>query len=305
MLLDLLQPIPGPVFLVIFIILIILCFGIGKIIIGFDNTLKYPLPELTYFDPISIAYLRGGRNAVIRTAIFSLWSRNLIEIKTTPPPEKGYLIQSVPSRKMLLYPIEHEVYKYTATPKKYTEIVNDPRLIIPLIDPLNEINVELERFHLKPSLSNFRKSVIITTPLILFLLIIGGAKLYLGITRDKPVTCLVWLLIVALIGLPIGLLIPKRITKLGSLYLRSLEKNFKWMKESIKQWKIPSGIDPSYCVAIYGIESLRGESFLNTFRDALTIPKPVSSGGSCFSCSSCASCGGCGGCGGGGCGGCG
>ena len=305
MLLELLQPIPGPVFLVIFIILIIVCFGIGWFLLGLDGSMKYPMPELTYFDPLSIAALRGGKEAVIRTALFSLWSRKLVEIKEVKSPTKGYLIKSIPARKVYMYPIEYEIYKFTEMPKKYSEILSHPRLSLRLYGLLGDIDRELEAHHLTRSTKYNLKVVGVTIAMLSILLIIGGSKLYLGITREKPVGCLIMLLLVTLIGLPIGFMLHKRQTKLGSQYLSELEDHFKWLETRIKLKQVPEGVDPAYFIAIYGLESLFGATYLKTLRDALTIPKPVSSGGSCFSCSSCASCGGCGGCGGGGCGGCG
>jgi uncharacterized protein (TIGR04222 family) len=305
MLLELLQPIPGPIFLVIFIILIAVCFAIGWLLLSLDGSMKYPTPEPTYFDPLSIAALRGGKDAVLRTAIFSLWSRKLVEIKEVKTPTKGYLIKSVPSRKVYMYPIEYEIYKFTKMSKKYSEIRDDPRLTLRLYGPLGDIDRELEEHHLKRSSKHNIKTAGITIIMLSILLIIGGSKLYLGITRDKPVGCLITLLLVALIGLPIGFMLRKRQTKLGTQYLRELEDHFSWLGNRIRVNQVPEGVDPAYYIAIYGLENLFGTTFLETIRDALTIPKPVSSGGSCFSCSSCASCGGCGGCGGGGCGGCG
>jgi hypothetical protein len=83
------------------------------------------------------------------------------------------------------------------------------------------------------------------------------------------------------------------LSKLGSLYLNNMKAQYSWLKDSIKYWGIPKGIDPSYCVALFGIISVSGNTYLNSFRKAFTIP---SSGGGCGDF-------GCGGCGGGGCGG--
>jgi uncharacterized protein (TIGR04222 family) len=264
--------------------------------------MKYPMPELTYFDPLSIASLRGGKEAVMETAIFSLWNRKLVDIGEVKTPTKGYLIKKVPTRKMFMYPIEYEIYKFTSTSRNYSEILYNPKLSIRLFIPLRKIDVELEDFHLKRSVKHKIKAGIITIVTLAIVIIIGGAKLYLGVSRDKPVGFLMMILMFAVIGLPIGLNLHNKQTKLGSRYLWKLEEHFEWLDKAVRIRSVPKGIDPSYCVAIFGMESLEGASFLDTFRDALTIPKPVNSG--CSSCSSCSSCGGCGGCGGG-CGGCG
>jgi len=44
-----------------------------------DGSTKYLLPDLTRLDSIAIAALRGGRELVIRTAVFRLWDRKFID----------------------------------------------------------------------------------------------------------------------------------------------------------------------------------------------------------------------------------
>jgi uncharacterized protein (TIGR04222 family) len=71
----------GPAFLIIYIGI-----AVGTILVAYavvplcDNTrLREPPPVPNAFDPYELSYLRGGKNAVIRTALYSLHQLGLVD----------------------------------------------------------------------------------------------------------------------------------------------------------------------------------------------------------------------------------
>lgn len=77
--LEMLMKIPGSIFLWYFAGLSIVCIVIGWLWKNVDGSIRYLFPELTRFD--TIAALREGMNATIRTAIFSLWNKKLVNLR--------------------------------------------------------------------------------------------------------------------------------------------------------------------------------------------------------------------------------
>jgi uncharacterized protein (TIGR04222 family) len=75
----------GPAFLIIYIGI-----AVGTILVAYavvplcDNTrLREPPPVPNAFDPYELSYLRGGKNAVIRTALYSLHQLGLVDATPT------------------------------------------------------------------------------------------------------------------------------------------------------------------------------------------------------------------------------
>jgi hypothetical protein len=131
---------------------------------------------------------------------------------------------------------------------------------------------------------------------------VGGTKLYLGITRGRPVLFLVALLTLSLIGL-FRLVKPWAIsTRLGRRYLWRLGEHFDWLKESVRSGRIQEGIDPAFGAAIFGIGIVGSSLLIGQFFSPSKPSWWSGPGGWSGGCGASAGCGG-GGCGG--CGGCG
>jgi hypothetical protein len=105
--------IPGPSFL-FFFILFVSIFLFGVWVWGPDNSNRFKLPQLTRFDCFSISALNGS-TSVIRTAVFNLWSRNLIKIDQTG---KENILSANGSGRETSHPIEAEVLHFLRIPKK-------------------------------------------------------------------------------------------------------------------------------------------------------------------------------------------
>ena len=325
---EMLLQIPGPTFLLYFIGLSIICIVLGRLWVNADGSTQYPLPELTRFDSVTIAALRGSWTSVIRTAVFSLWSRDLIEIKGEGRDTE---IKSVLALGKTSGPIEEEIFQflqYTRKPhdlfigeKRYVsklefnekddfEIIKETSLLSRIRQHLENIYSELEQLYLIRSGSDRSRAWMITMLMFFVIGSVGGAKLYLGITHNRPAGFLAVLLIISLIVLLVILKPWSILTKLGRNYIKALEEHFLWLKESVKLERIPEGIDPAFYIAIFGVGILAGTSLYGLFGKAFPSSKArggfFGGGCGCFFVGGCGG-GGCGGggCGGGGCGGCG
>ena len=299
---ELLRAIPGPWFLLIYLIVILICFYIGLKIVQYDGSLKYPLPDATLLDPIGIAAMRGGNNTVINTACFGLWSCGLMEIKPSPSlggaePSSAddYVVQSMPVRKTYLNPIEAELNEFTQNQRKSLDVFKNWLLKRRIKKHLKEIDKELEKHHLIRTKKDHIKAVFTGLGILTFLYVLGGIKLSMGLASGKPVAYLVGLMFGSLLGLLIMFSTLGKASQLGKEYLTKLEEHYFWIKECVEKWTFPYGVDPAYAVAVFGIKGLKGPSFLDEFEGAFTLPQPSGGYGGV----------GCGGCGGFGCGGCG
>lgn len=298
---EMLIQIPGPIFLLYFMLLAAVCIVLAWLLGNADDSDQYCFPELTCLDPFAISALRGGVSSVILTAIFSLWSRSLVDIEKSISFWKGEetYIRSKSSQEMELSPIEKKVYRFLKSPRKPHDLLKDSRLKQRINIYMEPVNRQLEDLCLaRTARDRFRiwMALIIAAGIIIM---VGGTKLYFGITRNRPVVFLIILLIGSLVIL-FRILNPTAIsTRIGRRYLKALEKHFDWVKESLQSNKIPEGVDPAFSVAVFGIGSLAGVSLYNPFSEIFPARKPT------WWCPGACGGGGCGGggCGGGGCGG--
>ncbi len=274
-----------------------ICIIIGKLWINADGSDQFPIPDPNRFDPIAIAALRGGWKSVIRTAIFSLWNRDLIRIGMDAIITQGkYVAQSVPEQGENLESIEQDIYQFLQTRKGIRELFQDTRLENQIRTRIEPILSELGQLHLLRSASDrFRAWRIalfiallvaaagITKPYTL-VTIMGWDKFYIGTARGGSVILLIFLLIGALIVLFAALKPWAPLTRLGHRYCKTLEEHFGWVKESIKINKAPEGIDPAFAIAVFGVGLLTGNALYGTFSQAFSTESAGGAGGGCGGC---------------------
>ena len=297
--------IPGPTFLLLFAGLALNIIIICWLWINADGSITYQLPDLTRFDSIAIAQLRGGRKLAIQTAIFQLYDQKLIYFSGEGKDAKVKIWkQSQPPSGA----VENEIYQFVQSRKKLSDLFSDSGLQERIDTHLDPIQRELEQLHLARTKSDRMRVWTITALVYLIMLGIGGAKLFLGIARGRPVLFLVLLLIASVIVAFVILKPTSSPTRLGRRYLKEMEKHFGWMKESIERGRVPEGVDPSLTIAIFGAGVLSGSALYQPYREVLSPEKEWGiawgSGGGVGGGGCSGGCGG-GGCGGGGCGGCG
>jgi uncharacterized protein (TIGR04222 family) len=293
---EMLRQIPGPQFLCYYMVLAVFCIVIAFLWANADGTARLELPRLTEFNPIVIGYLRGGWKSVTLTAMFSLWNKRLLHITSTSSFLSGdeITVEGVPGSKTPLSKTEQAVYDFLRTPRSPGSVSKDPTLRDEIKVHLAPYNFELERSRLIKNIADRYRSWTATLVMLLVLVAVGGTKLYLGITHNRPSQNLAFLLQFSVAGLFYAVKPWANPTRLGKRYLETLKEKFDWMKGKIAA--SPSeGIDLVFCFAIFGISAIGGNTGIKEVLQAGNKGIAGSWGG----------CSGGGGCGGGGCGGCG
>lgn len=309
-LLGLLAQVPGPTFLLFFAGFSIACIAIGWWLVNADGFTNSPLPQPAHFDPLTAAVLRGGWKAVIETTLFDLWKKKLIDIKSgvgldfylgTNIEKHTFEVQSAQKNNKTLTPIEKEIHQFLQTSKKTDELFHDIDLKIKIDGYLAPVYSELKQLGLIRTEEDCSRAMWITTIIAITMAIVGGAKLYLGITRGRPVIFLILLLGAAIFALFTALKPTATLTRRGRNYLSSLEEHF----DSAKAF------DPTSALAILGIGALSAYTpyapFYDAFAGATGKKKEEQKNGSSSYSGGCGGgssdgggggCGGCGGCGG-------
>lgn len=284
---QILVQISGPNFLWYFAGISIVCIVIGWKWKNADGSTQYDLPELTKFDPITIAALRGGTNAVIRTALFSLWNNNLIDFRNEGEDTEIFTLYSEYRAK--LENIEEEIYRAVRAPTKTSHIFSDNNLKLRIEAYLQPIFTEMENLHLARTKDDRERIWRIFMVLAPVIAVVGGAKLYLDISRSQPVVFLIMLIVGSLIVLYASLSPYSHPTALGKRYLKALKEHFGWLGEAIKETRAPQGIDPALAIAIFGIGIIGTSNLHGPFKKAFTSTGGC--GGGCGGCGGCAGCG--------------
>ncbi|MHC4580514.1 MAG: TIGR04222 domain-containing membrane protein [Planctomycetota bacterium] len=293
---EMLRRIPGPTFLLVFIGLSAVCTAGSWIWINADGTGSCPLPDLARFDPFAIAALRGGPAAVIQTAAFSLRDRKMIEIDNDELEVAG-----APARKVLLSPFERTVYQClqeSRSPQAVSRIAGLQDTIERLLQPTYG---EFTDLNLMRTAAQRTRAWMITLAAALAIGIVGGTKLYLGITREKPSTFLAVLLPVSLIVLFVTLKPWTELTRLGRRYLKALRGHFGRPKRPTSHgwfWR-STEVNPVFSVAIFGAAVLSAtDRHSDHFDGGCGGGCAGGGGGGCGGGGCGGGCGGCGGCGG-------
>lgn len=309
---------PGPMFLALFIVFIIVTIAVLAIArSNIDKTDRLPIPAIPPdVDPYEIAFLRGGENELARSVIFSLVQKGFVEIAST---DKSGLVRRVdngpdPSS---LSAIEAVAFNWVGSSKEAKKVFAAGGLA----ERLSRHNAKYElslanRQFLMPGewKARARKLSVVAALLIAGL---GGYKILAAVLsgRYNVIFTVVLIIVGGIITLAMGGL--PRMTKLGKQYIERLQAAFEDLKFRSQAPYLGadarkpalaeggySGIDPLLLsVGVFGTGILAGTMFAS-YNDAFARHQAASGSGGCgSSCGS--SCGsGCSsGCGGG-CGGC-
>jgi uncharacterized protein (TIGR04222 family) len=243
---DWLLTIPGPQFLVLFVMLCVVCTFICS---RFVNGGNYVLPDVNNVDPIHFAVLRGGWQAAIDVAAVGLIERNIIGIKHA----NGERMLYIKTETTELSEIEKIIYNYLKSAKGQfgfdgEEIKHETEVC------LQPVYRELERQHLWKTENDYKLGYRISLIMIMALELLATAKLQLGLTYHKPVGFLVMIMLAAGI-LMCGYLRPiaKR-TSIGERYIKQVTMRLNWLPDNIKSGeKDPSLQDYVLGVAVFGV----------------------------------------------------
>lgn len=265
----------GPYFLilygfVIFFILVIL----GIIKTGSDDTDELSLPPIpSQIDPYEIAYLRGGTNEVVRSVVFSLMQKNLIELKnegkTTEIRQTGNKT-SVSS----LNQIEQLALGWFYTPRDSAEVFKSGGLIQQIESYGKTYQARLEQQQMLTDDETLSKFAPLKWTAYLIIFGLGAYKAAAAVAHGYY--NIIFLIIFGIVGLLIARSISKfpRVTKLGKAYMERLQLAFDNLKYEAQKPYIPSneprvvpqatfaGVDPLLLsVGVFGSAILAGTVF--------------------------------------------
>jgi uncharacterized protein (TIGR04222 family) len=314
-----LTQVTGPEFLALFAILIvavaIICWHRRR---SRDSSMELsPLVLPSIFDPYEIAYLRAGENELARVLIVGLMERKYLQI-TTPESKwwnlfpQGKRIEQAPDHPDLaeLSAIERETFDWFDYPRTPEQVFQGARAgMIDLPSTFSshtlkyEHNLRAQRLLTSEELREEARWIVSLG--IAVVAIIGLARLFIGISRGRPVGFLILMGIVGAFAIAKAGR-PGRVSLRGLAYLNSMKATWGWLKdpEHGQDWS------PSLAAGVFGVAVLAGtemspvtEMFKRSSRSY--YPGGDSSGGCGAGGGGCGGGGdGGGGCGGG-CGGCG
>jgi uncharacterized protein (TIGR04222 family) len=263
------------------------------------------LPKENALSPIAIAYLRGGVRSVVLAVVHRLYERGKVEVDGAGAGAVLTAKGALEAPADAIEPLVHGLLREPTAPRTLLKDANLEGWIERILGSDREA---LERMALLRSADDRMRAWMVACFATACLWAVGGAKLWFGLQRNKPVMFLVLLLCVATVA-PLAAVRPWRTTtRLGKRYLDRLRDHFAWLEERSAPELYATGFDPALTVAVFGLDSvLMSHSLYGAFEGSRHSSWSTGSyfgdGSSCGS-----SCGGGGSCGsscGGGCGGCG
>ncbi|MBS1709637.1 MAG: TIGR04222 domain-containing membrane protein [Armatimonadetes bacterium] len=263
-----------------------------------------PAPDISgtrKLDAAEVAYLNGGPGLMLHSALASLVRGNLVTIdqravnRTAEPEPAG------------LTPIEQQILRSTATSGVWAKTLGD--IVKPHTDA---VRARLQADGLVMEDEAAYRNLLATWLVALAVPLLGLAKLFVGLSRERPVGILIALLVVSVVILLVAFTRKKLRSRKGDSVLDSLRTSQSGFNK-ISSHMDANPTDYAMAVALFGIPALAGTAMYDQMRPIRQPGGDNSYGNSGTSCgSSCSSSpgggdggGGGDGCGGGGCGGCG
>jgi uncharacterized protein (TIGR04222 family) len=252
-------------------------------------------------DPYELAMLGGGERRALDAALALLFARRMIEVQSHGPrqPATLHLVPGIIDSR--LHAVEQRVLQ--TLPQDLRGL---RKLFAPLAEKLRR-NLESAGFMLSSG-QRSQIQLIVAAPLVLMMLI-GVAKVFIGLERERPVAFLVMALVVSLIVLCVVLSKVARRTLAGEAAWKQMAKPAMAPRLKESEPALPeAGHLAAMAVALVGTSALAGAGYEPLYQ---TVHRPQASSSSGCGSSGCGAsgCGGGGGDGGGdgggGCGGCG
>ena len=282
----------GPDFLVFYVVLFAACFAVA---LALRRNLRTPatgrslqLPELNGYE---IAFLNGGRILAVNTAI-----ANLIRQRAMMLDAKRRRLFSLEPKPAFTHDLEKLIFAAAAS-SDGNSVANVRLSARSFIDKIAE---NLKSTGLVVPDVPARKAM--TVPLLVALAAVafGTIKIFVGLSRNKPVGFLIALCIITgIISLITFLRRPLR-SRYGDAVLRQLRSRHIGSRRIGSNSAALSAMEFAAIVGLFGMPALAGTEMANLSR---SLQPPGGSSGFSSGCGG-GGCGGAGGCGGG-CGGCG
>lgn len=291
----------GPAFLVIYIVALVLAtiwciVRTGKVLEPFDAK-GVPPDDLT--NPYEIAFLAGGAPRMSQLAITRLLASGGVKIKRHLTSGGHLELTEVPAQ--FEERIENDLYSAARSGgRKGLPLKEVGKLVQPYA---MAVEAHLAKLGLRPTAKE-HSGLGLKAAWPMFILIgIGAAKLVLGITRDKPVGILVFLLVITVVIAFAMAASVERLTPTGKNLLKKMRDNFPRPTSGtdLEPAMMATGVALLGPLMLVGLVDYMDMTAQNELRGMAANAGSSSSGG----CSSgCGGDGGSGGCGSG-CGGCG
>jgi uncharacterized protein (TIGR04222 family) len=249
-----------------------------------------PAPKMELSDPYLIAYLRGGENEVLRLAVITLIDRGLLAVNGAKVRQTEQEM-----RRDAVNPLEHEVFKRFSIPAQAASVFQNKTLK----GACAPYRTKLEQAGLIPDASTTGDRTSRCLLAAGILVAVGLSKIFIGISRDRPVAFLIILMIAAVVVTAITSF--PRLTRRGQLAFADIQTLYAHLRGRAFDIRRGSATpEMMMLAAAFGITALAPTEY--AFARSI-FPRSSSS---CGSCGSSGGDGGGGGCGGGGCcGGCG
>jgi uncharacterized protein (TIGR04222 family) len=270
-----------------------------------DGTEGLPVPPVPVDpDPYEIAYLRGGRNEVARTAVCGLLQRGFLTANRSrgvwwlercrQAPDPGHLV-----------PLERKLFNGMMDPSRVACSRWSRRQVAAMNVACAPYKQRLLEAHLLNDASIRRTAWRLGVTVAVTIVCLGAYKLAIEISRGPTeVRPLILLAIAALILLP-RVLRPPRLSSLGRRYLKRLQLAYGPLREPTALTLAGDDMTMLLVIGAFGVEPLAAtphDVLYAVVHDSSGSAGGYEMGGSCGGGGTCANAGGCGG-GGGGCGG--
>lgn len=271
----------GPIFLFFYILLLII---VTFLAVQVRSLLRLPAGDPAHrpvdLDIYETAYLVEGNSRVVETAIASMIQQGLVIV--------------LPGQRKLVLEAEASAFSNPIEQAVASAILQDSeisRVRVSALPATKAIQTRLRQLELLASSEQSLKAQRYSVLPFLALLLLGAAKIFVGISRDKPVGFLVILCgLVILIGLGFWF-VPAHRSRYGDRVLKQLRNRIHSKPVRSAEPDLPLAF------ALWGISVLPRDVF-GDFKSALT-PTSSDGGGGGGDGGSSGGCGGCGGCGGG------
>lgn len=256
--LELFIQIPGPVFLIYFILFSIICIFMGwLLILELDDSAYRSLPSAS-LTPFEIAALRDGRRGIIYTALFSLWQHQRITLFDNIREAKIKAISLESPQDQFEQIIFNFIGQKTRSPREFFENTFLHLQLDKAIEPLNR---KLERWYLRKTPSQLRQVKQVLWVTLLTIWIVGVGKLVFLPPNISVVFLVIFLNLVTL--MTICWILPLKNTRLGQQYLQELTQHYKQLQvqQSIH-------LDSIQLIAILGVVDLSDLEASSPFQEA-------------------------------------
>jgi uncharacterized protein (TIGR04222 family) len=281
----------GPEFLFVYsVISVVVLFMTALLRRAMDGSaVMLQSPQQLVSDPYLIAQLRGGSIETMRVVAMSLFDRGLLEyhdggLRTKPGVEPEHARR----------PIERDVLRVFMNGGNAATLEG----IKGATEPYEQ---QLKALRLLPDEPLRTRRFVLATAMLVIVGGIGVTKIFIGLTRGRPVLFLIILTIVSMLFV-LSAAMPRH-TKHGAALLADMRRLFAGLQSRAKTIKTGGATSElALLAAVFGVSFVPIEVF--PLR-RLLMPQASSSSSSSSSCGSSSSCssscggGGCGGCGGG------